>query len=674
MFSLLGLFKLAATISLSSGIVDGAAAAKDPCKAIANQTWVAPADVRACFQSFPLNNTLKNNVLDVVNLTFNFQTSINYQIQAPAPFAQDVHVDIAAELARIRAQHYASEFDFHLDLSRTVKRLQDGHTVYLDFCYDSTYTTFVPFPVVLLTENGKQQLHIAPEAFNVSSVELADEISFWEKKAHLDLAKFSGAAILAINEEDPWNAINANAAITGSFQALTTRQNKFFSSYIAAASPTGWSYRMGDFAQQSLPLTDSVKLTVQTVGSSHSETINVPYRSRFGASTGSVPFSDGPSFRAGNCVAIDGTNGIALPESKVVPAAKTRAPNPGGRFAPPIAPSDLRRARNAIVNEEPISDIALPPGLAPTPISGSGAIQFFELADAKTGVLALGSFSSGTFDGMESQLFSGLQKLKADGMTRLIVDLNNNGGGFICIAHWLHRIIVGPNANSVPQAGLDTKARDQEIAQLIVAAIDQGSDPDNQTLYNPINWSNASNIPFPPLSDWLQPPVKLTINGHPDMFSQRLGQECQPFDMTPPDAPLFDTKDIAIVNNGLCASSCALFSIALSKHYNVTTVVVGGKEGTTQQYTGTVGGQSSDFSTMDSEVKTAGLKSNPLAPPDFMTNSFQGITWRLGFGIFDPTQPEEWQDHFATVNFPVSADTVNNPLAIWNAVAKGVFS
>lgn len=50
-------------------------------------------------------------------------------------------------------------------------------------------------------------------------------------------------------------------------------------------------------------------------------------------------------------------------------------------------------------------------------------------------------------------------------------------------------------------------------------------------------------------------------------------------------------------------SGIIIIQIALSKHYGVTTVVVGGKEGTVQQYTGTVGGQSSDFSTMDTEVK-----------------------------------------------------------------------
>ncbi|KIJ22690.1 hypothetical protein M422DRAFT_57113, partial [Sphaerobolus stellatus SS14] len=143
MYYLLRSFAAIASLVYSA---NGAPAA-DPCVAIGGQKWVAPAAVRACFQSFPLNETRRSNVIDVVNKTFSFQTSINYQIQAPPPFAQDVHVDIASELKRIRAQKYASELDFHVDLSRTVKRLQDGHTVYQDLCYDSSFLTFLPFPV-----------------------------------------------------------------------------------------------------------------------------------------------------------------------------------------------------------------------------------------------------------------------------------------------------------------------------------------------------------------------------------------------------------------------------------------------------------------------------------------------------------------------------------------------
>ena len=196
---------------------------------------------------------------------------------------------------------------------------------------------------------------------------------------------------------------------------------------------------MGDFAQQSLPLVDSVTLTVLPVGSEHSETITVsgtfrlypvhftielcvtnqvPYRSRFGSM--SVPFTDGPSLQAGNCVAQPGTNGV----DANAPTSQTIISSTGAsRFQPPLVSADRKRTLNMAVNEAPVADITLPPGLAPTGnISGSGAIQFFEL-DSETGVLALGSFASGTFDGMEQTLLSGLQQLKSDGKTRLVVDL-----------------------------------------------------------------------------------------------------------------------------------------------------------------------------------------------------------------------------------------------------------
>ena len=64
--------------------------------------------------------------------------------------------------------------------------------------------------------------------------------------------------------------------------------------------------------------------------------------------------------------------------------------------------------------------------------------------------------------------------------------------------------------------------------------------------------------------DWLSPPVAKTINGRADAFSQKLGQECQPFTVDPPAEALFDPTKVAIVGNGRCASSCSLFSVRLS--------------------------------------------------------------------------------------------------------------
>jgi len=112
----------------------------------------------------------------------------------------------------------------------------------------------------------------------------------------------------------------------------------------------------------------------------------------------------------------------------------------------------------------------------------------------------------------------------------------------------------------------------------------------------------------------------------------------------------------------------------MAKEDGVRTVVVGGKNDSPQQYCGTVGGQSTDFAMVDTEIKTTKLKNHELAPPDFLTNIVQGITWRLGFGIDNPEEPEEWQTHPADIAFPLTTETVSNPVAIWESLTRQVFT
>ena len=111
----------------------------------------------------------------------------------------------------------------------------------------------------------------------------------------------------------------------------------------------------------------------------------------------------------------------------------------------------------------------------------------------------------------------------------------------------------------------------------------------------------------------------------------------------------------------------------MSKLEGAKTVVFGGRQGVKQQYCGFVGGQSSNFATIKSDIKTTNLTNHPQAPPDFITNSKVGITWRLALGIQDPEEPEEWQDHQADYSLDFTKKTVNNPIGIWNETIKAVF-
>jgi hypothetical protein len=81
-------------------------------------------------------------------------------------------------------------------------------------------------------------------------------------------------------------------------------------------------------------------------------------------------------------------------------------------------------------------------------------------------------------------------------------------------------------------------------------------------MYDPINYKYGdSSGPFPATLNWLEPPVLTTVNNQQDAFSQTIGDECQPFLIAVPDAPFFPPDNIGIINNGLCASSCGIFTV-----------------------------------------------------------------------------------------------------------------
>ena len=214
--------------------------------------------------------------------------------------------------------------------------------------------------------------------------------------------------------------------------------SRFFASYMASGST--WTYLLGNFAQQALPLSDQVTLEVQLVGSSRTDTITVkfnviiakrhnswygklPYRSRI---SGSGNFTDVTTFFDSHCLAQLGTNGVDLnaPDSQEVSLQE----KPVARFQqkPAFSSPDTPKERiNVMLDTSPLSDVVLPSQLTPTsPVNGSRNVaQFFLLNDTKTGVLALGSFDDPDFDSFLDSLLTGLITLKSLGANQLVVDV-----------------------------------------------------------------------------------------------------------------------------------------------------------------------------------------------------------------------------------------------------------
>lgn len=111
------------------------------------------------------------------------------------------------------------------------------------------YGNYIPLPLVHLTSKlGFQHVHIAPEAFKITQAGFPDQIDFWQNALPGDLkgnlqsvrnpdiffrfleftnpvTQLNGAKVLLIDGKLPYVAVDENAAISGGYQGLGTRQN-----------------------------------------------------------------------------------------------------------------------------------------------------------------------------------------------------------------------------------------------------------------------------------------------------------------------------------------------------------------------------------------------------------------------------------------------------------------
>jgi hypothetical protein len=120
--------------------------------------------------------------------------------------------------------------------------------------------------------------------------------------------------------------------------------------------------------------------------------------------------------------------------------------------------------------------------------------------------------------------------------------------------------------------------------------------------YVPTSWNKLNGTTYGPTENFLEPPQKVTINGIPDVFSERNADQCTPWRVDPPAVPPFDFAKILIVGNGQCASACALFTTIMQELHGVRVANFGPAK---KSYSGMAAGIVLNWSVLDSEVKVS---------------------------------------------------------------------
>ncbi|KZV63396.1 hypothetical protein PENSPDRAFT_669711 [Peniophora sp. CONT] len=627
--------------------------ASDPCATIAGQTFADPALVIACQKSFAFNETLRRNVMTVVSDVFNFYTFEEFYLKSPPPF-QESTSNINQTLKQLSTERFATDYDFNLALYNFTTQLNDGHTRWFPSCYNA-YQNLLPAPVVILEDNGVQGVFIIPDLVDFLPLVGDAYISFLEAKG-FDWKRLAGAKVSKIGGMDAFDYIDHIATtISGNYLDHGIRVNSVISSYRITSN--AYSQRFGDLAGPSIVTQTSLRMTLTTVNSTKSETVDIP----FVASFAGVAFTDKASYWANNCAANSATNGVDLRSQGTVNGPIQSEPSP-------------RRVRASSFDLSAKKDVALPGPFVPVlPTTGGseGVIKSYVLPGNKTGVMFVGSFGPDDFDGFQTDVKSAIDDILASGADQLIIDLSNNGGGFVCLGLFLHNYLAGAN---IGNPGFQSTNRANALAQRILGNDIKLNTTGNLSFYTADNWAFLQNNTQEPASNnYMKPPVTITVNGAKEVNSERFFDICTPYVVDVPENPPFDLKKVAIVGNANCASTCALFSSLMFEKHDTKFAIFGGKPGESIQIKGMAGNQVLEWADLDTEIKTAELGNDPLVPPDLLVDGNMRVNWRTAWAWSDLSKPIAYVDEPAQLRFAYTKDTWNNPQNLWTFAESQFF-
>lgn len=620
----------------------------DPCIKIAGIQYVDPADAMACQKSFAFNETLKQNLLSVVSVVFDSFTFEDYYLESPAPFGEST-TNIRAEIARMNATQYATDYHLNLDLWDFTTQLNDGHTRWYPQCYN-TYQNILPAPVVILNDGQEDGIFIAPDTLDFLNNFGSNFSDFFAAKG-FNLERLAGAKVHSIGgllASDYIDEVARN--FSGNYLDHGVRVNSVLSSY--QIDNDQFSQRLGDLACSNFLRQTSVTFSITPVNSTSVETVEVPFVASFIGNS----FTDGKSYWANNCAANNKTNGVdnrsgsgdaPLDRHRHARAARMDLTHPNTRISlPNLSQSDLTAANGS-----------------------AGVIKSFILPGDKTGVMFIGSFE-GNFTQFQLDVDSAVQQFTASGVTNLIIDVTNNGGGYVCLGIFLHQYLAGTGAGS--PAYLST-SRANPLAQRIVNANVQLRLNASTSAYAPDNWQFMNGTHMSTAFDYNNPSLPSVINGRNDPTSQNFADMCPSPKVTMPTAPPFDLKNIYIVGNGNCASTCAQFTTFMYEHYQTKIVVFGGNQSRPIEFKGMAGMQVLEWVDFDSQIKTSGLKNDPQAPPDLLVNGNMRHNWRTAYSFINESVPIAYLSQQPQYRFPYTSKTYKSPQDLWLFVEEQFF-
>ncbi|KAK7952802.1 uncharacterized protein PG986_008530 [Apiospora aurea] len=596
------------------------------------------AEALECLQSMPLYTESALDFLDAYDGYLQFQSTTK-KLRKPPPSYPSLPTDLDGGLQKLRHRvssgHYSNQFDFDRDLSLLLTRANDGHLL-AGLCSQEVFAFTHDTPLMSVSPDGIE----LPRLYTVVEINGVDAVYYLESEI-----------ALYIGYQDP------DARYNRLFPSPTGNFSKHFDS-------GAWTSRFGlwpgkpsyvvRFANGTELLVEVLAMWSETNGDmtygNGRELFDVACRKRADPVLHSFPGEF-----------------ITQPDWDVPPSGEPAFPRPdfkdgGGHF------------RGYTSAGPAMPDVAVLH--LPTFPSAGGAREVAETVSRfLTQVVHLGKRG-------------------------LVLDLSGNEGGDIVPAFNLFKTLF-PNGNIYSA----TRFRSTELLGLMTRVFSAAWADGPDVLDPPLVYSQAvrpnTAEPFGSLKDfYLDPKVKgdgmSSLYAHFDFDrASTVRDPIRGFGGIPhnPKRQLFEAKDIAVMTDGRCASTCAIL-VDLLHQQGVRTLAFGGRPrpGPMQAVGGVRGGQRWSLKAIEKHVQTA-LRLAPdvlppadvqrlaaLAPPlraefplQFDRYGQSGVNFRDAYGPEDDETPLQFVYEAADCRRFFTVENAMEPASMWVDAARAMF-
>ena len=313
---------------------------------------------------------------------------------------------------------------------------------------------------------------------------------------------------------------------------------------------------------------------------------------------------------------------------------------------------------------------------------GGRDIQFYKLDKEGVGAIYIPTFETEGGNTCQERFIldvaRGIQNFTQAGITKVVIDTSNNGGGYISLTQFLQRAMTG--TKFLAENNFDTLFAKTDLSEAMAKAyIAQPRLQSSGGSWAPTQlrkWGTTQDLSR--YQNYFEPGKQMNINGHTLYTSNDVSDSVDDVISNArllglgDDAP-FKPENIYFIGNGLCGSSCASFTNHMIEYYNGQAYINNPDPSKPVDFQAFAAAQVYDANSVRGEADYVGLSDDKLIPP---TDSTSYIHFAFRGGVSPNTAPGKFLQYRtfpAQHTYSLGQAQWESPIENWEYVAEQVF-